>query len=101
MERQNCASLAAGGLGPAVELRVHPRAAELDRDRDGPLPVAHRGPALGLVRPGPAEERQDGHDLHAGRGERRAEGADARRSRCAGARKKGMKSSRGDSSMAS
>ena len=46
-------------VGPAVELRVHRRAADIHRQLDRPLPVAHRGQPLVLVRAGPAIQGQD------------------------------------------
>ena len=56
---------ALGLLGASRELGVHLVAAELEGDVDGPVPVAHRGLALVLVRGGPAVQRQAGGELEA------------------------------------
>ena len=62
----------------AVELGVHRVDAEVGRDLDGARPVAHRRLPVVLVRSRPAEERQHRRDPDAGRGQRLAEGGDAR-----------------------
>ena len=59
--------LAAGrSLWPPVELRVHHRAADVDRQLDRPLPVANGRLALVLVWARPAIERQDRRQLDPG-----------------------------------
>lgn len=89
---------AAGRLRPPVELGVHHGAVQLDGQLDGPLPVAHCGLPLFLVRAGPAVQGQVRGHLDPGAAERGLELCHPAgvRSRC---RKNGVKSSRGDSSM--
>src|ERR1019366_6208750 len=54
-------------LGAPVELGVHHGRAEVHGDLDGPLPVADRRLAFGLVRAGPPVQGQHRGDFYAGR----------------------------------
>ena len=65
-------------LRPPVELGVHHLHPEVHGYLDRPLPVAHRGLALVLVRARPPVQRQHRADLHAGRGQRLPEPGDLR-----------------------
>ena len=87
-----------GLFGTAVELGVHDGHAELDRDLDRALPVADGRLPLVLVGAGPAEQRQQARDLDPGVVSAPLNALIVALS-TRGCRKKGMKSSRGDSSM--
>jgi len=60
-------------LRSAIELGVHDRTIEFDRDLDGALPVAHRRLALVFVRTRPAVEWQQRRELNARLAQRRLE----------------------------